>query len=125
AGITCILSLNTLFGQQPRTENARVQIRSASAGLEREFRALVNAQGEPAWIGYAMPIIPGEHNMCCNYSQGCCAGCQLEGRKTGNITTQSSPIKLEGPRQLFVLFRVEQKRVDKIRTFTEDCELDA
>src|SRR5437867_5023222 len=126
AGITCILSLSTLFGQQPRTENARIQIRSASAGLEREFRALVNAQDEPAWIGYAMPIIPGEHNMCCYSSQGCCAGCQLEGRKGDSISTQSSgTVKLEGPRQFFVLFRIEQRRVDKVRMFTEDCTLDA
>jgi hypothetical protein len=125
-GIISLFFLSIAMGQQPRLANARMQTRSAAPGLEREFRALVNAQDEPAWIGYAMPIIPGEHNMCCNYSQGCCAGCQLEGRKTGNIANQiSSPIKLEGPRQFFVLLRVEQKRVEKIRSFTEDCELDA
>ncbi len=114
------------FAQQPRLINARIQTRSAGPNLDREFRALVNSQAEPAWIGYAAPLIAGEHNMCCYSSSGCCGGCQLEGRRASNTTTQTpGSVKLEGARQFFVLFRINQKSVEKIRTFTEDCELDA
>jgi HEAT repeat protein len=34
-------------------------------------------------------------------------------------------VRLEGPQNLFVLFRAEAKRVGKIRVASEDCELDA
>ena len=134
AGITCILSLSTLFGQQPRTENARIQIRSASAGLEREFRALVNAQDEPAWIGYAAPVVPGRHEMCCYESSGdwdvsdgrCCGRCRLDGEGGGSASSvESTHVKLEAPAVFLVLFRVEHKQVERIRTFSPECELDA
>jgi HEAT repeat protein len=35
------------------------------------------------------------------------------------------PVHLEGPGTMFVLFRIENKAIDQIRTFTPDCELDA
>src|SRR5919201_3366145 len=40
-------------------------------------------------------------------------------------SSATGPVRLEGPETMFVLFRVEQKAVQKIRTFTPDCELDA
>jgi len=114
-------------GQQPRLENARLETRAVSGGLEHDFRSLVAATSGPAWIGYGAGIVPGEHNMCCySSSSGCCGGCRLEGGSSGNVGTPGeSKVRLEGPRSLWVLFRVEQKRVEKIRAFTEDCLLDA
>jgi hypothetical protein len=61
---------------------------------------------------------------------GCCGRCGLEG-KSGSFTTSGSQdtagnkVKLEGPQTMLVLFRVEQRAVGKIRTFSEDCEIDA
>src|ERR671937_1710437 len=40
-------------------------------------------------------------------------------------SSATGPVRLEGPETMFVLFRVEQKAVQKIRTFTPECELDA
>ena len=114
--------------QQPRFENARLETRAVGASLERDFSALVGGAAGPVWIGYAARIIPGEHQMCCYSSSNCCAGCRLEGdRSSGtNITRQEAgTVRLEGPRSLWVLFRAEGKRVEKIRTFTEDCTIDA
>lgn len=113
--------------QQPTVTNAKVQQRSAAAGLEREFRAIVNAQAAPAWIGYAVPIVPGQHRYsCCTTSDACCGACGLEAR-SGAYFQNDEPrgVKLEGAKFTVVLFRVEQKTVGKIRTFTEDCNLDA
>src|SRR2546422_1301424 len=69
---------------QPRVSNARMEARSASAGLDQAFRAIVRAQPAAAWAGYSVPIIAGRHDMCCYSStddanRGCCAGCSLEG----------------------------------------------
>ncbi len=110
--------------------NAKLQTRSVAAGLEKEFRGLVGAQTDPAWIGYAVPAIDGQHNMCCCTSCGgrddhCCGRCSLEGRKgSSSQSSGAATVALES-RTLFVLFRVEQRRVDRIRTFSPDCELDA
>ena len=39
--------------------NAKVDTRSAAAGLEREFRTLLTAEPQPAWIGYTVPAAGG------------------------------------------------------------------
>ncbi len=123
------IALFLLLAVQPHVTNAKLETRSAAAGLDKEFRALVEAQAGPAWIGYAAPLVPGRHQMCCFNSMdgsGCCGGCRLEGSKTVSTSAEiRNPVKLEGPSEMLVLFRVEQKKVEKIRTFTEDCELDA
>ena len=112
--------------QQPRLANARLETRSAASGLESAFRAIVDNQSNPAWIGYALPVVSGEHHMCCWGSQSCCAACALEGgRPAAQQTAPTGPVRLEGARYFLVLFRVEQRSVGKIRNFSEGCELDA
>jgi hypothetical protein len=118
--------------QQARIGNAKLETRSAGAGLEREFRALVAGQEAPAWIGYAAQV-SGEHQMCCwgSYDEprgsACCGGCRLEGSNdvSFNTSDEARSVKLEGPYAMKVMFRVEQKRVEKIRTFSEECAIDA
>src|SRR5262245_40186850 len=72
------------FAQQPRLENVQLEERAAAGGLARSFRALVDATAAPAWIGYAVPMVAGEHSMCCYSSDNCCGGCRLE---SGSSTT--------------------------------------
>jgi hypothetical protein len=112
--------------QQPKLVNAQLQTRSAAAGLEREFRALVGAVTQPAWIGYSAPLIEGDHRMCCYDSGRCCGRCGLEEKRSGaTIDEGERKVQLEAGDVLFVLFRAEAGRVQKIRTFSADCELDA
>ena len=121
------------LAQQPKIVNARSETRSATAGLEPAFRAIQTAQMEPAWIGYAVPAIPGRHRMCCGSysdegSDGCCGRCRLEGGAGTNFSVNSEDhptVKLEASPQVLILFRVENKKVEKIRPFSSDCELDA
>ncbi len=120
----CLLLASLSLVAQPHLTNAQLQTRSAAAGLDREFRALVDGATAPAWIGYAVPAVAGDHHSCCcNRDHGCT--CCLEGNKAAAQTVSSAPIKLEGPQHLMVLFRVEQRQVGKIRVFSEDCALDA
>ena len=109
--------------QQPRIVNAKLETRSAAAGLERGFHSLVAAQAGPAWIGYAVPIVAGQWHACC--SMRCGSGCLLEERNATQYQTDARSVQLEGAQRLVVLYRVEQRAVRKIRWFTEDCELDA
>jgi HEAT repeat protein len=77
-----------------------------------------------------VPIVAGDHTMCC-YGDGWMTSCGLEpsaGRTQADAQSRTptpGPIRLEGPESMIVLFRVEEKAVQKIRTFTPDCELDA
>jgi hypothetical protein len=121
-----LLSAAAAWAQPARIVNAQLQTRSAAAGLEGEFRSLVSGLAQPGWIGYTVLAVPGEHRMCCHDSDDCCGPCRLEGRSPGSkISRNDDLVRLEGSASLLVLFRAEAGRVQKIRTFSEHCELDA
>ena len=121
-----LVSCAAALAQQPRVENARMETRAVAGGLDSTFRGIVAAQSSPAWIGYSVPMIAGEHQMCC-WNNNVMCGCSLEPRNGDQSFTVSNnqTVKLEGPRELVVLFRVESHQTGKIRTFTPECNLDA
>ena len=129
---------------QPRISNGQVASRQAGASLGDTFRTLVAGQADTGWIGYTVPAVAGERNMCCSSSGStwmsgsvivsdgaCCNACRLEpssDRSSSSAPNQSAtrgPVKLEASSRLAVLFRVVNRTVDRIRVFSEDCELDA
>lgn len=119
------------LAQQPRLTNVKLDTHAVTSGLGREFQSMVSSEGGAAWIGYAVRAVPGEHQMCCysSFEDGagnrCCRGCALEGTRAGlNVSTVPGPIPLEASGYIFVLFRVENHAVDRIRTFSAECELD-
>ena len=117
--------IGSALAQQPRVTNARMETRAVSGGLHGAFTNLVNAQAAPAWVGYAVPIIKGDRQMCCwNDSV---RGCFLEPTRDSGVTIMNgtTTVKLEGPTELVVLFRIENRQLGKVRTFTPECELDA
>ncbi len=126
AACVAVLWCAAAWAQQPRVENARIETRAVTGGLESTFRGILAAQSAPAWIGYSVPIVAGDHQMCC-WNNNVRCGCSLEPRNGDQSFTVSNnqPVKLEGPRDLVVLFRVENHQTGKIRTFTPECNLDA
>jgi len=113
----------------PRVENAKLETRAVGAGLEATLRILINSADKPEWVGYQVDEVAGERGVCCNnnWNDGNCGTCRLErenGWMGGTKHTEGS-VKLEGSRQLVVLYRLETRRVDKIRIASEDCTLDA
>src|SRR4051794_28538302 len=136
------IALTTLLLQNPHILNGRLDTQAAGASLASTFQRLVAAQTEPAWIGYSVPTQTGTNHQACCYgdswasgdvviSNGRLATCGLEpGDRTtrtsqGQAVTNQGPIHLEGPDTMVVLFRVEEKAVQKVRIFSPDCELDA
>ena len=92
------------------------------------------------WIGYAVPVADRDRVMCCfgnNRISGrvsdnpCCGVCSLENSSGTTMSSRSSAaspsgaIKLEGPDQMIVLFRIVDRQVERVRVFSEDCRLDA
>ena len=119
------LAAGSALAQQPRIENARLETRQVSGGLEATLRAILGSQSAPAWIGYAEPIVPGDRQMCCwNDNE---RGCFLEPHSGGQAASvsQNQTVKLEGPTHLVLLYRIENHQVEKIRSFTPECTLDA
>ena len=98
---------------QAKITNGKLEQRALSGSLDAEVRRIV-AQGGIQWIGYSVPIIPGERNMC-DYHWG------PNGRSAGGPT---GTVYLEGPREFHILIRTEAGRVAKLRSFTPNCELD-
>jgi HEAT repeat protein len=131
--------------QQPRITNGRVTAQPAPSPFAQSFRTLVSSQADVAWIGYSVPVVDGERVMCCFNSgttwvngnvimsdgQGCCGACRLEpGGEGTSMSTRpqaggSGTVRLEGSERMTVLFRVAEKKVDRVRVFSEECELDA
>ena len=95
--------------QQPRVENARLETRPVAGSLESTMRTLLAAQSSPAWIGYAVAVVPGDRQMC--------------GWDNGRST--SHRLSLEGSTTMFVLYRVEQQAITRLRLATPDCDIDA
>ncbi len=111
------------MAQQPRLANGQLITRPVTGVLENEIRTLASRQGSPAWTGYAVPMIPGDHDMCCS---GCCGTCRLEGKDSGTVNSgETRRVSLESGRLLFILIRIENGQIQKIRTVTQECELDA
>ena len=129
---------------QPRISNGQVASRPAGASFGDTFRSAVAAQADAGWIGYAVPVVAGERNMCCSNSGSvwmsgsvivsdgaCCTACRLENssQRTGATPTQTTtpggPVRLEASTRIAVMFRVVNRTVERIRVFSEDCELDA
>jgi hypothetical protein len=139
---TALTAPPALAQQQPRITNGRVVPQPAGTSLDGTVRKLVAAQTEPGWIGYSVPVVSGDRIMCCSrgdgmwigdgvtFTNGRINGCGLEGDRTSSqaatgASTPAGPIHLEGPDQVIVLYRVEEKAVQKIRVFSPECELDA
>ena len=98
------------LGAQPKLlVNAKLDSRPASAGLEQTFRPLVTGQPQPAWIGYSVPSI--RTFMGCDYVR--------------DGWSQPGVIHLEPPDHAVILFRLDGGKVERIRSLSPDCEIDA
>jgi hypothetical protein len=108
------------FGQ-PHVQNARMETRAVAGSLDSTFQAVVGAQTGPAWIGYAASQIPGRNTDSWGDSN-----CRLEGQH-GDVTVVESggTVHLEGAPEFYILFRVENRLVQKVRTVSMDCTIDA
>ena len=127
-----LLLLASSASAQSNIRNARIESRPG-ADLAGTFQTLSNVAG-PMWIGYAVPAQDPEWNACCYGSRregpACCGGCSLEegrssGTSVGSAGAARAPIQLEPAKQAVVLYRIANRQVQRIRTYSESCEIDA
>jgi hypothetical protein len=134
-----------LAAQQPNIVNGQLATQPAGSPFAQSFRTLVGAQADVAWIGYLVPVVREQGDMCCfsgntfwaggvvmSDRANCCTACRLEPAPSGTSTVAPppatpvrGPVKLEGAERMAVLFRIAARQVDRIQQFSEDCTLDA
>lgn len=131
-GVLFALSAYAWAGK-PNIVNAKLEQKSAAQGLKAAVRVLA-ARNSPAWVTYAVPIIRGEHELCCGnfWSGGAerfCGECRLESGYGTNISrivrNGDAEANLEPSGNLLVFLRVANRRVDRVRVFSEECRIDA
>ena len=110
--VACATLALPAAAQTPRLSNGRIEPH-ATTSIAKDLRALAATLTEPTWIGYTQPMIDGEHNMCDYWNDGM------------RFSSSTDPIRLEPADFFFVLFRVENKDIIRIRTFSANCPLDA
>jgi hypothetical protein len=127
---TLALPLLLLAGSGDETPahlvNARLKSHSAAQGLQAVFRPLAREAG-PAWIGYAVPVM-GRRQMCCYRSMDeigtATPACRLESEGAYTIHGSTGSRWWSDAPDFLVLFRVENGRVDQIRSLSRGCGLD-
>ena len=129
--VAALLVFASTAAAQTNLRNAKVETRPG-ADLAATVQGLSNAEG-PLWIGYAVPAQDPRWHACCGNWSGdapaCCSRCLLDGGRSGGESvvqgSPAGPVQLEATRQAIVLYRVENRQVDRVRAFSESCELDA
>jgi HEAT repeat protein len=113
----------------PHIENAKLETRAAGANLDATLREIAATAEKAEWVGYHVEEVAGERSVCCNdnWNDGNCGTCRLEKENDGTTGTthKDGTAMLEGARQLVVLYRLEAKKVVRIRIASDDCTLDA
>jgi hypothetical protein len=104
---------------QPRVSNGDVRAVGAGDNLTRQSLDALAAKSGTAWLAYAVPIVEGERFIC--------DGMTFDGdvRNGRQPVRAGDVLMLEGGRQLWILYRLDAGRVDRIRIASEDCTLDA
>lgn len=112
-GVALILTAaSAAAAQAPRLSNGRIEPH-ATSNIAKDLPALAATLSEPMWIGYSQPMIDGNHDMCDYWNDG------------RRISQSTDPIRLEPADFFFVMFRVEDKQITRIRTYSANCPLDA
>jgi hypothetical protein len=118
-------SATTWASATPIVENTDMETRAVSGSLEKTFNSIVDHADDAVWIGYSVPMVAGT-DMCCGDSRRRHCLCRLERENnTYHNVSDRDEKEMRVNRDMFVLYRVEDRRVERLRAYSENCELDA
>src|SRR5580765_5230412 len=137
---SCVTSVSLLAAQQApspvQIQNGKVETRQGAA-IDREIAAVSGASStDPVWVAWRTPMIPGDRDMCSWYTDrlGTVRGSfvddevrtsNFEVRTAPSITPPTGPVPLEAGTGLVVLARAVGGKVERLRTVSDDCPMDA
>ena len=112
----------------PHVENAKLETVPAAGTLRQQIETWAARQTGTAWIAYAVPAIESHMSNCCFdgdwRDRGCCGTCHLQAEHNTYSNSNDDCGSL-GPSSVAMFYRVEDKKIDKIRLFSENCKVDA
>lgn len=111
AVIVGVLVSTSTFAQTPDVISGSLETHAVARGLSREIASITERLSQPAWIGYAVKAQARDSG-----------GCWSDGPYTSRPLKS---VKLEGSDGLFVLFRVAERQVERIKIASSECPLDA
>jgi len=119
-----VMASSTAFAQQPNFVNARVTAHAAQPDVARAIAAITKTQIEPAWIGYAVPVLS---NDSFGRNDGWSERCRLEQQRVDPATNTpvQGPLRLEAAPTVMVLVRLQAGEIRRVRSFSGDCQVDA
>ena len=100
------------LAQTPAVVNGTLESRAAAQPVAREMAGIMSRVQGPAWIGYAVPVNGRDRE----------AGCWTSDQ--GANRARVGPLKLEGSDTIFVLYRIAERVVQRIRVASPECPLD-
>ena len=109
----CVLAAAPAGAQTPDVVNGTLESRAATQPVAREIATITSRTSGPAWIGYAVPLNRADRET------GCWAFDGFSGR------ARVGPVKLESSESIFVLYRIPDRSVQKVRIASPECPLDA
>lgn len=107
--------------QATNIRNARLQVVDGGARLEDTLVRLVSELPAPSWIAWEVASVSRRGSMCC-----CDDGattCRLEGSRDGMFVRDE--IQSADAGRMRILMRVEDRRIERLRTYSAGCALDA
>jgi HEAT repeat protein len=136
-----LLGASWAAAQQPNFINEKLETRPISGSLGSTVSAISSSEAAPLWVAYEVPMIAprdGEHRqMCCwSHSDGDWPNnctCELENRSNEGMNMREDDrgvanggtVKLEAPDTMYVLLRIADHHIERVRAFTPDCRIDA
>jgi hypothetical protein len=129
-GLLTLLFSAAALAQQPQIKNGKLQTVTANGLLAPQMASIASQQTGTAWIGYSVAAVAGNHNSCCYGSGdggGCCGTCYLEGNRENfqNWHGDCNDDDQGDAASIAIFYRVEDKKISKVRFFTPNCVIDA
>jgi len=108
--VVCVLACAAPSVAQPLLKNAKLTSRALSGPLQATVRDIAGQIPEAAWIAWEAPAISRRSNG----DEWCWSE---------NTVIRAN--RLEPPDVVFVFLRVENRQIDRVRTFDNGCPVDA
>jgi hypothetical protein len=121
------LAAPAFSAEAPQVANARFETGSAVAGLEAAVHKAASAK-EPLWVAWSVPMVAGQYYTCCwshsgDFKDMKKTACQLEAKNQswGGTNDEKAP----ADQDLLVLVRLQGGEIEKVRSFSSTCPLNA
>lgn len=98
-------------------------IGAANAGLGDEVRQLAGETSDRVWLSYTVPMLDGDHDLCCQGDRGNHGGCDLAGNSFSMST--DSDFAAGPDRELSVFLRLDEGKLTRVRAYDTRCRIDA